>query len=183
MARAYAERASHLVQCRPSRWQSGAGRSHERGPEARVVPNSGELRLQGNRDRLPFGVEHRVCVQSTAHRGEPHPGRCDHSGLGAGPGRFDRADHRIVGRSQAGGHPLVQFHVASPAPGGLREKSGRDQGHRHSGSAVDSGTPAPVAGHGRAAAVFSGKFQRHRARFRLGDLRGGDVGVATDAAA
>ena len=176
-------RAPDLVQRGPPRWQPGAGHPDERRPEARAVPDAREVRLQGNRGRLPLGLEHRVHLQPPADRGTPRPGRRVAPGAGAGARGFDRAHLRVAGRREEGHHSPLQLDLPGAAPGGVRHVQGGNPPRGRARRQVDPGAPAPAQGHGSPAPVFARELQRHRGRVRQGSRRSRHGGLEAHAAA
>ena len=94
-------------------------------------------RRQGDRGRLPRGVEDRLRVLPRARRGGPDPGRHDDRGADAGAARADRAHVRGDRRRAARDRPPLQLDLDDAAAGGLPARPGR-----HHGARRPRGTPS-----------------------------------------
>ena len=64
MAQPRSHACANMVQCRSARRKSIARSAHERQPEAGTLPDAGEMRLQGNRNRLSIGVWNTAFVEN-----------------------------------------------------------------------------------------------------------------------
>ena len=91
-----------LVLDRPARRQPGARQPDGRRAQAALLRPAARARLQGDRGRLPGGVEDGLRLRAAARRGGPDPRRRDDRGPDAGAARADRADVRVDrGRASA----------------------------------------------------------------------------------
>ena len=94
VARRRARPRADLVLDRPARRQPGARQPDGLGAQAALLRPAPRARRQGDRGRLPVGVEDRLRLRADARRGGPDPGRHDDRRADAGAARADRAHLR-----------------------------------------------------------------------------------------
>ena len=141
-----------------------------------------QVRLQGDRGRLPLGLPAGLRLRAPAHREGPDPRRRDHPGPHPGAARADRA-HLRVARGARRGRSCTSttrrprcsagWCSASTAPASWTSRCKAAQLCKTADADGPRGRrPLPV---------LAGELHRHRARLREGDLRGGDGRVGADA--
>ena len=112
----------------------------------------------------------------------PDPGRRDDRGADPGAAGADRADLRGDRGRAPRDRPSLQLDLGDPAPRRVPARQGRD--HRAGGARHGALQGARGADrHGDRVRVLARELQRHRARLRARDLRGGDRRVGPDARA
>ncbi len=170
-----------LVLGGPSRREPSPRRADGGRREARVLRSSLEDRIQGNRDRIPFGEPDRVRLRERAHRKGPDPPRRRHPSPVPVPRASRRADFR-ESQGRAEGHfPHLQLDFAGSAQGDIRPLQGRDKGDRRRGYEARQGRVGFRARHGYHPRVLSRKLLQHRGRIRARSLRGGNGRMGTHA--
>ena len=90
-----------LVLDRPARRKPGARQADGLGAQAEDVRPARHARHQGDRGRLPVGVEDRLRLRPPARRGRPDPGRHDDRRAHSGAAGADRAHLRGDRRARA----------------------------------------------------------------------------------
>ena len=134
---------------------------------------------QGDRGRVPVGVEDRLRLRAPPRRGRPDPGRHDDRRAHAGAARADRAHLRGDRGRAARDRASLQLDLRDPAAGRLPARQGGDhRARRARRGALQGARRADEDGdHVR---VLAGELPRHRARLRARDLRGRDRRVGAD---
>ena len=135
LARPRRRPGADLVLDRPARRQPGARQADGPGAQAEDVRPPRHARREGDRGRLPVGLEDRLRLRPQARRGGSDPGRHDDRGAHAGAAGADRAHLRGDRGRAAGDRAPLQLDLRDAAPRRLPARQGRD--HR-SGRARDA---------------------------------------------
>ena len=169
-----------LVLDRPARREPGARQPDGRRAQAALLRPARRARLQGDRGRLPRGLEDRLRLRPRAGRGRAHPGRHDDRGAHAGAAGADRAHVRGDRRAPARDRPPLQLDLGDAAPRRLPARQGRDHRARR---ARHRALPRPRRRDPtrRRLPVLARELPPHGARLRARDLRGGRRRVGPDA--
>ena len=169
-----------LVLDRPPRREPGARQADGLGAQAAHVRSARPARREGDRGRLPVGLEDGLRVRPQADRRGPHSRRHDDRRADAGAARADRAHLRGDRGRPARDRAPLQLDVDHAAARRLPARRGRDRGSRRPRDRALQGARGaePDEGHLR---VLARELPRHRARVRARDLRGGHGRVAADA--
>ena len=175
-----ARAGADLVLDRPARRQPGARQPDGRRSQAPVLRPADRARDQGDRGRLPVGVEDGLRLRAHARRAGPDSGRRHDRRADAGAARADRAHLRVDRGRAARDRPPLQLDLGHAAAGRLPPRPRRH--HRPGGSRHD----ALQAARGRDVdrdrlPVLAGELPPHRARLRARDLRARRGGVGADA--
>ena len=180
LARRRARAGADLVLDRPAGRQPGARQPDGRRSQAAVLRPPDRARDQGDRGRLPVGLEDGLRLRAHPRRPGPDSGRRHDRRAHAGAARADRAHLRVDRRCAARDRPPLQLHLGHAAAGRLPPRPRRH--HRPGGSRHD----ALQAARGRDGdrdrlPVLARELPPHRAGLRARDLRAGRGGVGADA--
>ena len=165
---------------RPAGRQPGARQPDGRRSQAPVLRPADRARDQGDRGRLPVGLEDGLRLRAHARRPGPDSGGRHDRRVDAGAARADRAHLRVDRRCSARDRPSLQLHLGHAAAGRVPPRPRRH--HRPGGSRHD----ALQAARGRDGdrdrlPVLARELPPHRAGLRARDLRAGRGGVGADA--
>ncbi len=138
--------------------------------------------LQGDRGGVPRGLADRFRFRALDHRGRQDPRRRGDPGADAMSARTDRTHLRGGEGRQEGHSAFLQFDLDPAARGRLPHRSRRRARNRGRRRAASQAIGRRGAGDRVRLRIFAGKLHRHRTRFRARGLRGGEGGVAADAA-
>ena len=170
-----------LVLDRSARREPGARQPDGRGAQAALLRPARRARLQGDRGRLPGGVEDRLRLRAAPRRGRADPRRRDDRRPHAGAPGADRADVRGDRGCAARDRPPLQLDVGHAAarrlPPRPRRRSPTSPCARR---ALCRRARRSCARRDRLR-VLARELPPHGARLRARDLRGGRGGVGADA--
>ena len=141
-----------------------------------------KIGLQGDRGRLPVGVADRLRLRPQAHRGGPRAGRRHDPGADAVARGADPPHVRVGARARSARSCISTTRRRRCSAASSTARTSRASStSRSQGATWFARVRGRAAGDRLALRVFARDVHDDRARFREGDLRGGDGRLAADA--